>query len=100
MTLVLSTLQIRKHDYFGHLNTVNTLIFVGICNLPFYAINMDAMNLFADSSFLFLAILNLYCNDVLYRFELMNIIYFLSQKKNNNHLMKLHSLMRKVIKHQ
>jgi len=30
---------------------------------------MDAMSLFTDSSFLFLADLDLYCVDVLYQFE-------------------------------
>ncbi|AES82839.1 transmembrane protein, putative [Medicago truncatula] len=38
MTLASSTLQIRKHGYSGDLNIV---ICVGICTLPFYAINMD-----------------------------------------------------------
>ncbi|AES74272.1 transmembrane protein, putative [Medicago truncatula] len=37
--------------------------------LPFYAINMDDGSLFTDSSFLFLANLDLYCIDVLYQFE-------------------------------
>jgi len=35
----------------------------------FYAININFVSLFADSSFLFLATLNLYCIDVLYQFE-------------------------------
>ncbi|KEH18679.1 transmembrane protein, putative [Medicago truncatula] len=38
MTLASSTLQIRRHEYFGDLNIV---IFVGISTLSFYAINMD-----------------------------------------------------------
>jgi len=38
-------------------------IFVGIMSL--YAINLEAVSLFAGSSFTFLAVLN----DVLYRFE-------------------------------
>jgi len=46
-------------------------IFVGIMLL--YAINLDAVSLFADSSFTFLAVLN----DVISRFEWMNIILFL-----------------------
>jgi len=54
---VSSTLQIQKHEYFDGLNIV---IFVDIYILPFYAINMDVVSLFADSSFLFLEILNLY----------------------------------------
>ncbi|AES80273.1 transmembrane protein, putative [Medicago truncatula] len=64
MTLASSTLQIRRHGYSGYLNIV---IFVGLCTLPFYAINMDVVSLFTDSSFLFLA--NLYYIDVLYQFE-------------------------------
>ncbi|KAK2403719.1 E3 Ubiquitin ligase family protein [Trifolium repens] len=39
-TLMSSTLQIWRHGYSRHFNIV---IFVGICNLPFYAINMDTM---------------------------------------------------------
>jgi len=49
-------------------------IFVGIMSL--YAINLDVVSLFADSSFTFLAVLN----DVISRFEWMNIILFLSKK--------------------
>ena len=77
-TLVSSTLQIRRHGYSGHFNIV---IFVGICNLPFYAINMDTVSLFANLSFLFLAIMNLYYIDVLFLFEWMNIVYFVKKKK-------------------
>jgi len=44
-------------------------IFVGIISL--YAINLNDMNLFGYSSFMFLAVLN----DVLYRFKSMNIIF-------------------------
>jgi len=73
-------LQIRRHEYFGDMNIVILLIFVGICTLPFYAINMDVVSLFTDSSFLFLA--NLYCIDVLHQFEWMNIVYF-CKKKNH-----------------
>ena len=50
-------------------------IFVGI--MPLYAINLDVVSLFAISSFTFLAVLN----DVISRFEWMNIILFLSKKK-------------------
>jgi len=42
-----STLQIRKHGYFGGLDFI--ILFVGI------AINLGAMSLFTDSSFMFLA---------------------------------------------
>ena len=81
MTLASSTLQIRRHEYSGDINIVILVIFVGIDTFPFYAINMDVVSLFTDSSFLFLAILNLYCIDVLYQFEWMNIVYF-CQKMN------------------
>ena len=64
MTLASSTLQIRKHGYSGDLNIV---ICVGICTLPFYAINVDDVSLFTDSSFLALA--NLHDIDVLFQFE-------------------------------
>jgi len=59
----------RRHEYSGDFNIVILVIFVGIDTLPFYVINMDVVNLFTDSSFLFLANLNLYCIDVLYQFE-------------------------------
>jgi len=51
------------------MNIVILVIFVGICTLPFYAINMDVVSLFTDLSFLFLANLDLYCIDVLSQFE-------------------------------
>ena len=49
-----------------------------VCTLSFYAINMDVVSLFADSSFLFL--MYLHCINVLYRFEWMNIISFYKKK--------------------
>jgi len=60
------------HRYYGDFNIV---IFVGFYTLSFYAIIMDVVSLFADSFFLFLA--NLYCIDILYRFELIDGVYFL-----------------------
>jgi len=51
-------------------------IFVDIMSL--YAINLDAVSLFTDSSFTFLAVLN----DVISRFEWMNIILFFVKKKS------------------
>jgi len=81
MTLASSTLQIRRHEYFGNLIIVILVIFVGIYTLTFYAINMDAVSLFTDSSFLFLANLNFYCIDVLYQFKWMNIVYFCKKIK-------------------
>jgi len=56
----------QLHKYFEDLNIV---IFVGIGTLPFYVINFDGLSLFTYSSFLFLAILNLYCFNVLIQFE-------------------------------
>jgi len=69
MTLASSLLQIRRHEYFGDLNIIILVIFVRICTLLFYAINMDAVSLFTDSSFLFFANLDLYCINVLYQSE-------------------------------
>jgi len=80
MTLVSSTLQIRRHEYSGDINIVILVIFVGIGTLPFYAINMDVVSLFTYSSFLFLANLDLYCIDVLYQFEWISFIFV--KKKN------------------
>jgi len=57
-----SSLHIRKHEYFGDLSFI--ILFVGI--LLLYAINLDAVSLFADLSFTFLA---MFVSDVLYRFE-------------------------------
>jgi len=68
-----STLQIRKHGYFGDLCFI--ILFVGI--LQMYAINFGVMSLFANSPFTFLA---MFISDVLYRFKWMNIVLFLSKK--------------------
>jgi len=57
-----STLQIRKHGYFGDLGFI--ILFVGI--LLMYAINLGAVSLFADSPFTFLV---MSVSDVLHRFE-------------------------------
>jgi len=57
-----STLQIRKHGYFGDLDFI--ILFVGI--LSMYVINLSVVSLFADSPFTFLAI---FISNVLYRFE-------------------------------
>jgi len=85
MTLASSTLQIQRHEYSGDFNIfiysgdfniVMLVIFVGIGTLPIY----DAVSLFTNSSFLFLVNLNMYCIDVIYQFEWMNIVYF--YKKN------------------
>jgi len=74
MTLASSTLQIWIHKY-SHVSR--------ICRhstLPFHAINMDVVSLFTNSSFLFLANLDLYCINVLYQFEWMSIVYFFKKK--------------------
>ena len=54
-------LQILKHECYGDLDFIK--LFVGI--LPLYAINLDDVSLFADSSFTFLTVLN----NVISRFE-------------------------------
>ena len=82
MTLVSSTLQIRRHEYFKDFNIV---IFKDIDTLSFYAINMDIVILFAKSPFLFLANLNLYCINILYQFEWINIFYFKNKIKSKWH---------------
>jgi len=80
MTLASSTLQIWRHEYSGDLNIVILVIFVGIDTLLFYTINTDDVSLFTDSSFLFLANLDLYCIDVLHQFEWMNIVIFVKKR--------------------
>jgi hypothetical protein len=53
MTLALSTVQIRKHDYSGNLNFLNSIVgmvtFVDI--KPFFVINSNAVSLFINLSF-------------------------------------------------
>jgi len=58
---------------FGDLGFI--ILFVGI--LLFYATNLGDVSLFADSCFTFLP---MFVSDVIYRFELMNIVLFLSKK--------------------
>ena len=50
----------RRHEY----NRISH-----ICRHKYFVINMDAVSLFTNSSFLFLANLNLYYIDVLYQIE-------------------------------
>jgi len=50
-----STLQIRKHEYFGDFKFI--ILFVGI--FPLYVINLDFVSLLADSPFTFLTMLNM-----------------------------------------
>jgi len=64
-----STLQIRKHGYFGDLDFI--ILFVGI--LPLYAINLSVVILFADSSFMFFTMIAF---DVLYQFEWISFCCF------------------------
>ncbi|AES75367.1 transmembrane protein, putative [Medicago truncatula] len=61
-----STLQIQKNVYFGDLDFI--ILFVGI--LPLYAINLDAVSLFADSLYyVFSDINHVIVSDVFYQFE-------------------------------
>ena len=64
-----STLQMRKHEYFGDL--VFIILFVGILTL--YAINLGVVSLFADSSFMFLT---MFVSDVMYSINLNEWILF------------------------
>jgi len=57
-----STLKIRKHVNFGDLDFI--ILSVGI--LPFCAINLGGVSLFAGSPFTFLA---MFVSDVIYRFK-------------------------------
>jgi hypothetical protein len=73
-----STLQIRKHGHSGDFNFI-ILFVVGIMSL--YAINSDAVSLFADSSFTFLAKLNMWLY-LMYLSIWMNEYHFVCVKKN------------------
>ena len=77
-----SSLQIRERGHSGDFYFI--ILFVGILQLLLYAINMDVVRLFADLSFLFLAMLNLYLH-VMYSINYWNewISLFLSKKNNN-----------------
>jgi hypothetical protein len=57
-------------------------LFINISML-FYAINMDIVSLFADSSILFLAVLNLYLN-LMYSTDLNEWISFIFNKKKTS----------------
>ena len=76
MTLTSSTLQIRRHDYFGDLTII---IFVSMYTLSFYAINVDDVSLFANSFFLFLATLNLYYIDIFFSIWMNEYWLFLTR---------------------
>jgi hypothetical protein len=52
MTLASSTLQIRMHDYSGHLNFVISIVGFVLDIGPFFAINSEAVSFFADFSLL------------------------------------------------
>jgi hypothetical protein len=69
MTLASSMLQIRKHEYSEYLYFVISI--VGFIIWPFYAINSDAVSLFADLSFLVFSEFEyvMMSIDVLYKFE-------------------------------
>jgi hypothetical protein len=52
MTLAWPKLQIKMHDYFGHLKFVISIVDFIIDIEPFFAINSDIVSLFANSSLL------------------------------------------------
>jgi hypothetical protein len=72
-----SALQIRKHEYSGDFNFIKLFV---VDILPLYAINSDAVSLFADSSFTFLAKLNMWLY-LMYLSIWMNKYYFIYVKK-------------------
>jgi len=66
--------RFRCHGYSGHFNFI-----IYFCrHYVLYAINLDAMSLFVDSSFTFLTVLN----NVISQFKQMNINLFLSKKRS------------------
>jgi len=69
-----STLQIRKHEYFGDSNF--TILFVHI--LLLYAINLGAVSLLADSPF---TCLTMFVSDVMYSINFNEWISFCFCKK-------------------
>lgn len=59
MTLTSLTLPLRKHEYFRYFNFIIFVDFVLFFDiLQFYAMNMNDVSLFSNSSFLILSILN------------------------------------------
>jgi hypothetical protein len=52
MTLAWPKLQIKMHDYFGHLKFVISIVDFIIDIEPFFAINSDIVSLFANLSLL------------------------------------------------
>ena len=77
----------RQRCWSGGMDVPVTLIlsyiFVGI--MPLYAINLDVVSLFADSSFTFLAVLN----DVISRFEWISFCFCQKKKVFNWHFTPL-----------
>jgi len=75
--ILTSTLHIRKHVYYYDLDFI--ILFVGILSL--YAIYLDVVSLFADSLFIFLAMLIM----LLYQMYFIDlnewISFYLSKKK-------------------
>jgi hypothetical protein len=69
MTLASSMLQIRRHDYSGYLNFIISIVCFVI--RPFYSINLGAVSLFGDASFLVFSEFEyvMISIDVLYKFE-------------------------------
>jgi len=68
------------HEYYGNLNIV---IFVGIRAYVFFCFMLLTWMLWVCSqTYHFLTTLNLYCIDVLYQFECMNIFFFCQKNAN------------------
>jgi hypothetical protein len=84
-----STLQIQKHGYSDHFSFV--ILFV-VDILPLYAINLNDVSLFADSPFMFLAILNMWFY-LMYSIDWNEWISFFFNKKKNKILKKLRQLI-------
>jgi hypothetical protein len=96
-----STLQIRKHGYSGDFNFI--ILFV-VDILRLYAIiNSDAVSLFVDSSFMFLAMLNMWLF-LIYSVNLNDEYHYIFATKNHQRQKlqdntKTYSSFKKVLKH-
>jgi hypothetical protein len=77
----------RRHGYSEHFMFVIFVGFVTIVDiLPLYAINVDAVSLFTDSSFLVFSNLELYCSIYFINLnEWMNIVFNQKKKKSGAH---------------
>jgi len=78
-SLVLIKCKFNQDEYFG---SFNIIMFIDICTLQFYDINMDVVSLFADSSFFVyndLEFVTYHCSLSIW----MNVVYF-CKKINKN----------------